>query len=173
MSGVRLHAVFSSDLERARRTADAVAAATGVTVTPEPGLREVGLGQWEGIDRRSLQRDYASLYEQWTTRPSWDLVPDGEGTDAFRKRVLAALARIVAGRADDETVAAVTHIGVIRLVLSMAAGLESTGLRWPWAIDNTAITTLAGPPDPARWSSPALVISAINDAVHLRDEAAA
>jgi broad specificity phosphatase PhoE len=173
MRGAQLDALFTSDLERARRTAGAVAAGAHVTVTPDPGLREVGLGEWEGIDRAALERDYPELHRRWVAEPSWDIVPGGEGNDAFRTRVLGALERIVARMADDTTVAAVTHIGVIRLVLSMAAGLESLGLRWPWAVDNTAITTLTGPPDVSRWNTPALVVLAVNDASHLRSEPAA
>jgi probable phosphoglycerate mutase len=173
MRGARLDGLFTSDLERARRTAGAVEAGAHVTAIPDPGLREVGLGDWEGIDRATLERDYPELHRRWVAEPSWDIVPGGEGGDAFRARVLGALERMMAGMGDDSTVAAVTHIGVIRLVLSIAAGLESLGLRWPWAIDNTAITTLTGPPDVSRWSTPALVVSAVNDASHLRSERAA
>ncbi|HEY8739420.1 MAG TPA: histidine phosphatase family protein [Candidatus Dormibacteraeota bacterium] len=166
--GLRLAALFSSDLERARLTAEAVSAATGTPVTLEAGLREVGLGRWEGIDRDTLRRDYPDLLEAWIREPSWDMVPDGEGAGPFRARVLAALGRLVRDRRDDETVAVVTHIGVIRLVLSMAAGLEPMGLHWPWAIDNTAITTLVGPADVSSWHTPALTVTAVNDSSHLR-----
>jgi 2,3-bisphosphoglycerate-dependent phosphoglycerate mutase len=172
MRGTRLDAVFSSDLERARRTAAAVSTADDVPAAPDPGLREVGLGEWEGIDAATLERDYPELHRRWMANPSWDIVPGGEGTEAFRARVLDAMERIVGGMPVDATVAAVTHIGVIRLVLSMAAGLESLGLRWPWAIDNTAITTLTGPADISRWNTPALVVSAVNDVSHLRAEPA-
>lgn len=173
MRGARIDSLFTSDLERARRTAAAISIAAVVTATSDPGLREVGLGEWEGIDRATLERDYPELHRRWLVEPSWDIVPGSEGSEAFRARVLDAMERMVVGLPEDATVAAVTHIGVIRLVLSMAAGLESVGLRWPWAIDNTAITTLMGPPEISRWNTPALVVSAVNDAAHLRAEPAA
>jgi broad specificity phosphatase PhoE len=167
MGGYPLDALFSSDLERAHLTASSVAQATGVPVQPEPGLREVGLGRWEGASVQTMRRYYPELLAEWRREPSWDLVPEGEGSAAFRSRVLTAMARVVAGRGEAETVAAVTHIGVIRLVLSLAAGLESRGLRWPWAIDNTGITTLDGPPDVSAWGTPGLQVLAVNDSRHL------
>jgi probable phosphoglycerate mutase len=167
MTGQHLDALYSSDLQRARVTAEAVGRATGTEVRLDPGLREIALGRWEGIDRQTLSRDYPELYTRWRAEPSWDLVPGGEGGAAFGHRVVETLSRLVEGQGEEVTVAAVTHIGVIRQVLSMAAGLESLGLRWPWAVDNTAITTLVGPADLAAWATPALRVVAVNDASHL------
>lgn len=171
-NGVHLDSLVTSDLERARLTAGAVSAATGAEVVLEPGLREVGLGRWEGIDGETLRREHGDLYERWLAEPTWDLVPDGEGTEAFRDRVLGALGQVVNGCPDDQTVAVVTHIGVIRLVLSTVFGLDARVLRWPWAIDNTGITSLAGPSDISAWTTPALRVTAVNDAAHLRSAAA-
>ena len=168
VGGLRLDALYSSDLERARLTADAVAEATGVRVTLDVGLREVGLGRWEGASAASLQRDDPELFAEWQREASWDIVPNGEGGTAFRGRVLEAMGRVAAGRGDAQTVAVVTHIGVIRLVLSVAAGLESLGLRWPWAIDNTGLTTLVAPAHVSAWDNPAVQVLAVNDNQHLR-----
>lgn len=167
LAGHGLDALYSSDLERARLTAETVARATGVSVRVDAGLREVGLGRWEGGSAESLKRDDPERFARWTREPSWDVVPGGEGTSAFRQRVLDAMGRVVAGRGDNEAVAVVTHIGVIRVVLSICAGLESLGLRWPWAIDNTGLTSLVGPPDVSAWDTPVLAVLAINDSAHL------
>lgn len=169
MAGFHLDALITSDLERARATAGAVATATGAAPQLDRGLREVGLGEWEGIDRERLRRDYPELYQAWRTEPTWDIVPGGEGGAAFRERVIGTVSRAVAAAGDDQTLALVTHIGVIRMILSMVAGMETLGLRWPWAIDNTAITTLDGPADVSAWTSPALQVLGVNDAEHLRE----
>jgi broad specificity phosphatase PhoE len=171
-AGTHIDGLVASDLSRAQLTAQAVGAATGAEVLLEPGLREVGLGLWEGIDRETLRRDYGHLYEQWLAEPTWDLVPEGEGAEAFRDRVVGALGRVVNGRPDGQTVVAVTHVGVIRLVLSTVFGLDARVLRWPWAIDNTGITALDGPADISAWTTPALRVTAVNDAAHLRRAAA-
>ena len=167
IEGCRLDALYSSDLERARLTAAAVSRATAVPVRLDAGLREVGLGRWEGASAETLKRGDPELFARWTRDASWDVVPGGEGGRAFRQRVVEAMGRVVAGRGDNQTVAVVTHIGVIRLVLSIGAGLESLGLRWPWTIDNTSLTTLVGPPDVSAWDTPALEVVAVNDSAHL------
>ena len=46
---IRLDAVYSSDLYRARETAAAVAAASGLPVTLRRGLRELNFGAYEGL----------------------------------------------------------------------------------------------------------------------------
>src|SRR5712691_6920924 len=59
---VRLNAVFTSDLRRARETAEAIASPQGTPVIPDARLRELNIGNFEGmtlprlrqVDRRFL-----------------------------------------------------------------------------------------------------------------------
>ena len=169
LASVDLGALYTSDLARARETAEAVARLhPGLSVEVDSGLREVDLGEWEGADRDTLQRGWPELFQKWLTSPSWDLVPGGEGSAAFEDRVVGCLGRIAAAAGDDATVAVVTHIGVVRSLLSMIVGIPAGNLRFPWAIDNTSITVLRGPSARARWLTPEMEIVAINDNLHLR-----
>jgi len=164
-----IDALYTSDLSRARQTAEAVAGLhPGLAVQLDPGLREIDLGAWEGATRESLAAQWPELFTQWQQQPSWDLVPDGEGGDAFQARVLDAFSRIAHGWGDDSSVAVVTHIGVIRVLLSTIIGAPPNDPRWPWAIDNTALTLLEGPADASLWATPAMQVLAINDNSHLR-----
>jgi broad specificity phosphatase PhoE len=165
LRGTTVDRVWSSDLERARLTAAAIPTASPLELTPE--LREIDLGQWEGATSTELQEGWPELYEQWRVAPSWDLVPGGEGQARFAQRVAGALERAVAASQDGETVALVTHIGVIRTVLSRLAGLSVADLRWPWVVDNASISALKGPAESAAWSGPAVTITAVNDTAHL------
>lgn len=168
LASVTIDTLLSSDLRRARDTAMAVAELhQGLEVGLDPDLREISLGRWEGADRNTLQRDWPDLYAAWQHRPSWDLVPGGEGSEAFKARVMRCFGRIVAAASNDQTVAVVTHIGVIRTLLATIVGADAGDLRWPWAIDNTGLTTLQGPPDVGVWNTPALEVLAVNDTVHL------
>ncbi len=169
LARVDLVAIYTSDLARARETAEAVARLhPGLTVDVDRALREVDLGEWEGADRETLQRGWPDLFSKWLEAPSWDLVPGGEGSAAFEKRVIECFGRIAAGVGDDSTVAVVTHIGVLRCLLSLIVGIPAGNLRFPWAVDNTGITVLSGPSDAARWVTPELEVIAINDNLHLR-----
>ena len=168
LAAVSIQAIFSSDLVRARETAAAVALRhPGLEARLDPDLREINLGQWEGADRKSLKRDWPDLFAAWRVRPSWDLVPGGEGAAAFKARSIGALGRAAAAVAPDQTVAVITHIGVVRTLLSTMVGADAGELRWPWAIDNTGITVVEGAPDVTLWNTPALEIVAINDSSHL------
>jgi probable phosphoglycerate mutase len=168
LASAPIDAIHTSDLTRARQTAEAVASRhPGVHLEVDAGLREIALGAWEGATRDDLKAGWPELYKEWRRRPSWDLVPGGEGGHAFHKRVLDTLSRIASRSGDGALVAVVTHIGVIRTLLSTIVGAPPDNPRWPWAIENTALTLLQGPSDSSLWSTPAMEILAINDDQHL------
>lgn len=164
-AGLSVDAIFSSDLQRAATTAEAVAEAAGSRVTIATGLREVALGEWEGADRESLARRWPELFARWVQQPSWDLVPGGEGEAAFRARVAETLDEVLASGA--RTAVLVTHIGVIRLLLSVAFDLPRVALRRPWMIENTSITAVLADAPLERWTASEVVVHAINDTHHL------
>jgi probable phosphoglycerate mutase len=59
--------LVSSDLSRARDTADAVAAECGIDIHIDPRLREIYLGSWEGLTRAEARTQYAEEYARWQT----------------------------------------------------------------------------------------------------------
>jgi 2,3-bisphosphoglycerate-dependent phosphoglycerate mutase len=100
-----LEAIYSSDLPRALQTAEIVAAKLDLRVVPEPALREIDVGSWEGRTRSELEG------LQW----------DGETYDAHRERVFAAV-RAIADRHPSGKVLAVTHGGSLRRLQEVALG---------------------------------------------------
>jgi broad specificity phosphatase PhoE len=164
--GCRVNTIHSSDLQRAAHTADAVAAATGARVVLTKRLREIALGEWEGADSGSLAARWPELFSRWRAEPSWDLVPGGEGETAFRARVAAAVDEVLGSGA--RTAVLVTHIGVIRLLLSTAFCMPRIALRRPWQVENTSITTLDTGLPLARWGEGVRVL-AVNDTLHAGD----
>ncbi|MEA2646942.1 MAG: alpha-ribazole phosphatase [Chloroflexota bacterium] len=172
MAGAHLAAVYTSDLARAAETALAVAAGGPGAPITTPGLREVSVGEWEGFTRERLEQEYPTEYAAWRALPSWDLVPGGEGLQPFVERTRATVSEILTRHAAaDQPVALVTHIGVIRLLLSMALGLPADDTRWRWAVRNTSITAVDTPPDFAQWEAGAASLLAVNDSAHLEDVA--
>jgi broad specificity phosphatase PhoE len=169
LASATIDALYTSDLSRARETAAAVASRhPGLSAQPDAGLREIDLGAWEGATRETLQAAWPDLYDTWLKRPSWDLVPDGEGGGAFQARVLETFSRIAATADEVGSIVVVTHIGVIRTLLSTIVGAPMQDPMWPWAIGNTSLTLLQGPTDVSLWPTPAMEILAINDTRHLR-----
>ena len=51
LAHIALEAVYSSDLQRARETAEPVATTHGLELVQLPELREVNVGSWQGLTR--------------------------------------------------------------------------------------------------------------------------
>jgi alpha-ribazole phosphatase len=157
----RVEAIYSSDLQRARATAEAIGAVLGRVPELWPELREVGLGDWEGKTREEILASHPAEWQQWTDHPSWDVVPGGEGADAFEARVGAVMQRILE-RHSHGRVVVVTHGGVIQVALLRIVGRSSNGL-FPFRIENSSLTVFQGSPN-------RLVVGRVNDTCHLRVE---
>ena len=154
----QVDAFYSSDLLRARETAEAVAGCIGRPFELLPELREVALGEWEGLKRDEIVARYPEEWDRWAVRPSWDIVPGGEGTAAFEARVGAAI-ELLAERHPTGRVLVVTHGGVIQVALLRIVGRSSNGF-FPFTIDNASLTVLQGRPG-------RLVVGSVNDTCHL------
>lgn len=118
LAGDGIDVVYSSDLARARETAEIVAGHLGLPVVLEPGLREKNWGSWEGLT--PMERD-ATEYV-------------GESNADHRERTLRAL-RAIAERHPGRRVLVVTHGGSVRRVQTAV-----TGFAMP-VIDNCAVWT--------------------------------
>ncbi|MDE3026572.1 MAG: histidine phosphatase family protein [Acidobacteriota bacterium] len=106
LAAERLDAVYSSDLARARETAEIVGERLSLAVVVDPDLREKDWGSWEGLTGE--ERDAVEFV--------------GETTEEHRRRVLGALARI-ADRHPRGRVLVVTHGGSLRRVQAAVLGM--------------------------------------------------
>ena len=100
LAGERADVLLSSDLGRARQTAQPLARAWGLPVMDEPGVREQAFGMLEGLDFPTIQREHPQLLAQWMRHRADFALPDGgESQGAFYRRVDAAVQRIDQGLA--------------------------------------------------------------------------
>ena len=124
-----VHAVYSSDLARARQTAQPVADALGLPLQDAPGLRERNYGAFEGCTSEELQRDHGPAFARWRARdPDFVLPGGGESLRALHERVRLALLEL-AGRHPGERIVAVTHGGVLDCAYRIASGLDLSAPR--------------------------------------------
>jgi broad specificity phosphatase PhoE len=114
--------VYSSDLARARETAEIIVGALGLDVRFDPRLRERSFGAWEGLTAPEIEADFHEAHARW-------LAGDGAGADdaepfaAFGARVTDFLEETLE-RHPDETVLLVAHGGSIRVIHALASGLD-------------------------------------------------
>ena len=156
--GAAVAGFYSSDLRRAVETAAAIAKELGREPELLPELREVALGEWEGLNREEIIARSPDAWESWRRHPSWDIVPGSEGSAAFEARVGAVLDQLLASHSTGRVIV-VTHGGVIQVALLRVVGRSSNGL-FPFTIGNTSLTVLEGSPE-------RLVVGRVNDTCHL------
>ncbi|MDH7479594.1 MAG: alpha-ribazole phosphatase [Syntrophomonadaceae bacterium] len=123
-----VEAVYSSDLSRARVTAEIIAARHGAPLYVREVLRESNYGQWEGMSFKEIRERFPGSIERWLDDPEGSRPPGGESLGEVRTRALAAIKEIQA-RHPEDTVVVVTHGGVIAMLLMTYLGEDSSFLR--------------------------------------------
>lgn len=114
-------AIATSDLCRARGTAEIVAEALGLEVAlVDGGLRERCYGAWEGLTRGECQARFPEEWARHVADPR-TAPPGGESTDALLARVVPAIHR--AAERLTSPALLVTHGGVMRAFLAAALGV--------------------------------------------------
>jgi probable phosphoglycerate mutase len=154
----RLAGFYASDLKRAFETAEAIAALVDLEPEPTPGLREIFLGEWEGLRTEEIAERFPDAWARWGEEADWDLVPGGEGAAPFEARVMATLDEIFARHSHGD-VLVVTHGGVIQVALHRVIGRPSRGL-FPFKIQNASISLIEA-------RNGRVVIGGSNDVGHL------
>ena len=111
--------IYSSDLQRAYKTATCLADILGMEVTTEKNLREINAGKWEGMKFDDLVLKYEKDYNIWLSSISDAVCPEGESVRQMGERVIAALTKI-AEENHGKTVVIATHGTPIRAMQSFA-----------------------------------------------------
>lgn len=146
-----IDALYSSDLQRAKRTAEIIAEYHCLDVQIDPRLRERNYGQLEGLTKEQID----SRFPNYQSRDH--AIQDQETLEQVRKRAMEALAEI-GQQFKNGTVAVVSHGGWINAVLYVISkGRVGTGITH---LRNTSISTLIY--DGKNWR-----IDSIGDASHL------
>jgi broad specificity phosphatase PhoE len=127
LRGSGLAAVFCSDLRRAVRSAEIIAAPHGLRPEPLPALREMDMGRWEGLTAAELEAGEPAAFKEWMTRVGEYPFPGGEDVARLVARAWAAFEAIAAEHAG-HAVAVVAHAGPNRAILCRALGLPLTRL---------------------------------------------
>ena len=139
-----LVAIWSSQLSRARETAEIVGAAVGVTPRVDERFAESHRGRWEGRRWADIEREEPEAWAQWRRGGEDFRFPGGESLVEHQERVLAGLDAV---RAGPEPALVVSHGGTIR---ALAAARHPRGLDAFHELD-VPNATLIDLDDPGRW----------------------
>lgn len=127
LRNVRLAAVYSSDLVRARRTGEIIGAPHGLTPIVVPALREMAMGRWETLTAEEIERQEPEAFKAWMGRVGEFPFPDGESVPDLAARAWPAFDRIAAEHRG-AAVVVVAHGGTNRVLLCRALGVPISRL---------------------------------------------
>lgn len=125
-----LRAVYCSDLSRARRTAEPIAAFHGLEVQANAAFREVNYGDWAGLDEAQILAGWSDLWQQRKADVENIRTPQGESYADVWTRFEPQWKTVVERHAArDEDIALVSHNGPIRVLLCRLLGMPLTNYR--------------------------------------------
>ncbi|MDI6827002.1 MAG: histidine phosphatase family protein, partial [Armatimonadota bacterium] len=123
-----ISAVYSSNLSRARETADILASRLGLVVNIVPELRELNYGEWEGVPETEVARRYGDLYRMYLENPVNIKIPGGEKVQDLIDRAWQAFLQI-AESCMDLNALVVAHKCVNRVLICLILGINPNNYR--------------------------------------------
>jgi len=155
-------AIYASDLQRARDTAQAVADIHQLPVHIEVALRERGYGAFEGLMYDEISHHHPEAFALWQSRDPHVRFPagerDAETLEEFHQRSVDVITRI-AQQHPDQRIVIVTHGGLLDCLYRAAHGLSITSPR-DFSILNAAINRL-------HWDGHQFHVKQWGDAAHI------
>jgi broad specificity phosphatase PhoE len=118
-----IEAVFTSDLRRAVETAHPIVEAFSVPCFIRPGLREIDFGRWEGLRWSEIEASDPVCSSEWLAVFPHHPAPGGERFEDFEARILAE-AKYALEQTIFQSLAVVTHAGVMRTILRRISGVD-------------------------------------------------
>ena len=117
IANTRLDAIFSSDLMRAKETAEVIAHSRNLTVKTSKALREQTFGRYEGWDKEK----FINLFDKWNEmsdeeRHKYTLSEDVESNENAVNRLINFIRRI-SNNFIGKTILIVTHGAIMRYLL--------------------------------------------------------
>jgi probable phosphoglycerate mutase len=119
-------AVYASPLSRTRQFAEEISLQVGLPVQPEPRLKELDLGQLDGITNEEMRSQWGSMYQAWRENPGDVPMPGGESLSQVQRRAWEAILDIEAGRGDSDVLVVVSHNFTIKTIVAQLLGV-------PWS----------------------------------------
>jgi broad specificity phosphatase PhoE len=167
-SGEQIAAIYSSPLSRAMDTADAVAEKLHITPKPDPTLKEMDMGEWEGKTAKQIMEQYKDengvpLLKKWQENPVDNHIPGGEKVVELDARVATSLDKIIKNHLPAENIVLVTHMGPIAVALRHVLGKNLQDLG-KIKTDNASVTVIEVEKDIDHGK-----VLVMNDTSHLKD----
>ncbi|MBQ6845704.1 MAG: histidine phosphatase family protein [Oscillospiraceae bacterium] len=159
---IEVDAIYSSDLIRAVKTAEAIYKPKGLVLNKDVALREINLGAWENKKWEELPSAFPEEHRLWTSDPLNFKVEGSETYHEVYTRMRNTVERIV-GENEGKTVVIVGHGVALRMLIYgvLNNGDLSGIVDFDWG-DNTSVSHFVA-------NGGELTLDFINDNSHLKD----
>ena len=163
-----IEALYSSNLIRARQTAEIIGKELNLSNNIEENFREISFGALEGLDDVQIKDKYGDFIEQ-RARATEDLpCPDGESGQDVYDRTFPLIMKIIdkAKRENIHNIAIVTHGGVIRTLVAGVLGADfAKKLCVAKTLENCSITEVDYEEKYDKF-----IVERVNDYAHIEEE---
>lgn len=139
--GVKIDAVYSSDLDRTVATAGALLRGRELELVTTPRLREINMGVWEGEPWGNITYRWPEQMYLFNNEPERWFVPGCESFGEVQERMTKVILELAA-KHEGGTIAAVSHGMAIKIFLMGAMGVHSGEGEPMLHGDNTAVSLL-------------------------------
>jgi alpha-ribazole phosphatase len=152
-------AIYSSDLQRATETADIIRKSGFQPDTcPDPRLREIHFGDWEGMIYDEIKAKYPETLAAWENDIFKNAPPHGETLEGLAVRVHSMLNELHE-KHEDQNILIVAHGGVLQTLICLALKLPPT-MYWQFHLSTASLSEVAFYPAGA-------ILNSLNDISHL------
>lgn len=141
LSEERLQAIYSSDLRRARQTAELISRPHGLPVLIETQLRELDHGALEGLTFNEIKSLHGEFLIRWRSEPAEICVPGGERLADVAERAWQGLNEIVQRHEDADRLLIVSHNFPILGIVCRISGTHLNNYR-TFHLDPCGVTRL-------------------------------
>jgi broad specificity phosphatase PhoE len=141
LRGRNFDSIYASPMKRVQQTFAPSARHHRVKQVILPGLREIDFGDWTGHGWDAVREKFGIKPYEWLDKIELGVVPNGESTVHFRKRVEPCLRRAIRENRG-KTAAIFCHGGVIRMMLAILLDLPLPKTS-AFEIEYTSVTQVA------------------------------
>jgi broad specificity phosphatase PhoE len=150
--------IYTSPLDRAVYTAQAIADRHELTPIMLPELQEIDFAGWEGRSIPELEREQHERYSLWRADPFFNPPPGAESWEKLYVRLSRAVKIFLDG--SYRHIAVISHGGIMRALYAVFLGLNPHKV-WNMDVSNCAMSGVE-----MRYGRPCLVFA--NDNLHVR-----
>ncbi|NLB81671.1 MAG: histidine phosphatase family protein [Clostridiaceae bacterium] len=136
-----IDAIYSSDLKRTYKTAEAIAQGRNMEIITDERLREINGGQWEDVPWDELPNKFPESYGFWLNNPLHVQMPDGESMIEFQNRIYDAVQEKI-NKHIGKVLCIVTHGTALRVLLCKYHNKSLSDLAEIAWNDNASITVV-------------------------------